>query len=274
MPLFMLRWVVVKDSIKTQDILFTDEYSTYPMYVFALEYAEIIINNLTGQPMGWLVMIRYWLIHYNVQWTKVTLASKWKIHLNQSEVNRNWYLRHRSTFGNVSYVLKRVMIIVFVIVIINLIYLFLVNIDEFDPWIIIGALFNITPLISVFVLYFKIRKFDDNFYIITELKRIVMAYIFGIVSWVIIDSSTEYATSSYQRDWLLSISAVFWNTVAVFIQTWWVLRDNKSILDPESYTSPKKMDTVSQSSSNPDGLEILLTTGSTFEMFMEHLSKE
>ncbi len=55
------------------------------------------------------------MTYFETKWTLSTIHSEWKIHINPETVEKDWFLRNKSTWGSLRWVAKRIFPIYFII---------------------------------------------------------------------------------------------------------------------------------------------------------------
>ena len=152
-----------------------------------------ILANFILYSLAWLLMLKYWLIHYNVEWTRFTMNSKWIIHLNHSAVSDNWYLRNKRKYGNFTYCIKRLAVFLVILFGFNVIdpLIFGDNDAVFNT--LMAIITNLFPVVII-VLYLKMHcsKFEDNFYVMKEMRYITICVIGGFISFGIVGTVPVY----------------------------------------------------------------------------------
>eukprot|EP01084_Bolivina_argentea_P281532 481708_1 len=272
-PLYLLRYTLNAETIKVTD-------TNIPTFTLIIYYIQEVLGD-TIIPNAWLLTLRYWLIHFNVKWTKNTIDSKWKIHLNADQVKKNWYLKNKSTYGNLSWILKRLMIIISILISIHLTMEILFP-KGFVFATLVSFLLIITPMIIPYILYIKMRKFQDKFYIMQEFRNITINIFVGTVAYLLIGMSPSFGVSAFLRAVMVACLRVIMNTSSLAIQLWWVMhiinKDNKILL---SWNTERELSIDSVASTSKSDIQnhivqmqTILKDENSFEQFMQHLSKE
>ena len=216
-PLYLFTYTICDDP---QNFNLDCNYIQNQNFIFMMHYIHTFFFYLTHFA-GWVLLLRYWLIYFNVNWTKATLSKTWKIHLNHLEIAKNWYLSHKSTFGNSKYCLKR-MTIVYLIVAAIMVCLMIFALESDGPSInaIAGLLFNIAPLVIMCILVYKIRAFGDNFYIVQEIKWLIIVTFIASIGYLIIRADM----SLFMRSFCANLISIFKSVVGLYIQTMYTLK--------------------------------------------------
>eukprot|EP01084_Bolivina_argentea_P286458 491391_1 len=142
----------------------------------------------------------------------------------------------------------------------------------------ISILLTIPPIIFTLILYFKMRRFEDNFYIMKEFHRMTFILVTSFAAYLLTGITPYFGASLYVRAVLIYVSASICLFISIMIQTYWVIhsinKDNKLLLtrvtSRENSISSKSDATFSVSRL----MEQQLKLEQTFEDFMNHLSKE
>eukprot|EP01084_Bolivina_argentea_P045914 84509_1 len=282
---------------------FSNDYDNFSDIPPVLFHITIIFSTLLQTPIPWLMATRFWLIYYNVQWTKSTLNKQWKIHLNYLEIDQNWFLSHKSTVGNAKYLTLRVLIIVFCLSIFS-IFIRAASIAEGS----INGAFSLfisafLPFLFMIIISCKMRKFTDYFYIIKEFKAITICIYANIAAYIIFRGILPqiFGWNGYIKELIVSILMAIQVPMFVTVQTIYVLHnmginDHSSNVGKFQRLNSNKIDLVlseilssntsTKTQSETDGksneeqtvsaitIDDTLSKESTFEAFMLHLSKE
>eukprot|EP01084_Bolivina_argentea_P317312 550144_1 len=57
-------------------------------------------------PIIWCILIRFWLIYYGLNHSNSIMNKQWLAHLDPSLVSKDFWLRHKTTFGSEKYVTR------------------------------------------------------------------------------------------------------------------------------------------------------------------------
>eukprot|EP01084_Bolivina_argentea_P255766 430321_1 len=278
-PLFLLEITIRDDRITWKDIkdTKTDVSTSLIMLHFIHQFFNLIINSLS-----WLLMLRYWLIHFNVKWIKHTMHSKWIIHLNHDRVNDNWYLKNKNKYGNLSYTLKRLLIFLCLLFTLRILVSIIFQEKGLIFAIFMDVISNIFPMFAIIILYIKLLyyKFNDRFYIMKEIKYITLNFFIGLFVFMIASSVSIYlGATAYTRATLVFLSVVIATAFNIVIQIWWVvhvIENDKSIeLQTNSVRSGSETPSpVNQMDTHYEALNSILSTQQSFDEFVLHLNEE
>eukprot|EP01084_Bolivina_argentea_P159938 278566_1 len=287
----------------------SNDYNKFSDVSPILLTTSIIISGLVHIIVPWLICLRFWLIYYNIEWTKSTINKKWKIHLNYLDIDKDWFLSNKSTFGNAKYLIKRVSIVALCLSILTIIIKLISS-----PFIInklIQLITNIVPLLFMLIIGCKMKKFNDYFYIIKEFKLITILIYITIIVYILCSVILPqiFSWNAYITSLIFSIFFAIQSTLFVISQTIYVLKitkiDKKSdgiferlnsnkteiaLSDivsasntptaEQSVNTKKQYETQTQTDSNTINetktikINDTLSNSDTFELFMSHLSKE
>lgn len=242
---------------------------------------NLFFDYLILSSMSWILMLKYWLIHYDVQWTRYTLNSKWIIHLNPASVQYNWYLRNKRKFGNFKYCIKRLSGFLLILFFLNLFKPTIIGHFGLFVSTILSILTHIFPALTILVLYLRMycSKFEDTFYVIKELRYITIIFfatlpIFAIIGTVPIALGATVYTRAVMVASQIGITAMMIVLMQTALVTHWI---NKDVRIKAKAKRAKENEESSQSSSNKtdyDEIVKMLQDENEFERFVEHLMTE
>eukprot|EP01084_Bolivina_argentea_P239149 401956_1 len=258
-PVYLLRHTIIQNNMLT-DI-------------------HLIIYHFTIFPLSYLLTLRYWMIYFNVNWIKATIDKKWKIHLNPIQTEENFYLKSKSTWGNLSWSLKRFCLIIILIDIISLISMLILSTSMYT---LISLLLNVAPIFIIFYLFFKIRQHNDDFHILKELKIIIFLVIFSVMRYIVIGFLPIFGIDIYFRYLFLSVFSSIFMPMYLYFQTLFIVytinhTDNqRDILQLTNHTSrsTSKSSVEMSDSNSPISLRDTLKNEDLFESFMQHVTRE
>eukprot|EP01084_Bolivina_argentea_P223993 378861_1 len=248
----------------------------------------------------WCLVWRYWLTYYDIHFADNTQNSEWKTIINSTDSKQNWFLNHMQTYGNLKWVLKRLLCIYIPIVIIS-------SIVQILPWFnyysqtvatsIDGVLSFLTGI--CFIIIYKLTPpFKDKFFIKYELKIIIyiwclewsLIFIVRALNFVI---NIDIILLVLLQSWTAIITTAFWT----YLCTLWILK--KCVTNTQSYkttfsfsfSSSTALREMSQNISNKPHMDRspsvatsqkgkalqlyeLLANSVGFDLFMTHLANE
>eukprot|EP01084_Bolivina_argentea_P077468 140507_1 len=270
-----------------------------------LYYLQIISFAAIQSGGSWILLLRYWMIYFNVFWTRATLNKGWSVHLNHLDTDKNWYLSHKSSFGNFKYNLKILCFIYFIMAVISVLITFIHSSIGKSLGSLISVLMTFPPILGLFILGYKIRKFQDYFHVIQEFNIISIYVSTYIIAYVIIGGllPVVFGLTVYVRSLLVLGLSTCTSIIFMYLQTIYILRKVISDgllsqqlslrLNPIAEMSNSNSDNEMSSTDivNTDIGSIVSRRGrnhaklggllvnivnniSKFESFMQHLSKE
>ena len=301
-PLYLLTYTICNDpqAFSTNCDIENKSIINFIHYFLLLCIYSFSTPNL------WIVLLRYWLIYYNVNWTRSTINKTWKIHLNPSDVESDWYLSNKSKYGNIKYCGKRVFILYLIFAPCTiLLKCFVYQDDGFEMNAIVGLLYKFIPMLIMMIFAFKIRKFKDGFHIIKEVKLVVLVVMSGMILFPLIGALTSIlGLNLFWRSVFSTIVSAIQSTAYLYTQTLYVLRmvNNDQGLDftaiPQKMTNDEmalstviemqsehvqreRVQSKTQRTTSIDKnggtfseLDDTLKDGDCFEKFMQHLANE
>ena len=148
-----------------------------------LEIIDHILYPLT-HGVVFCEVCRLWLICYDLNYLDSSINNGWKSHINPSFGSKNWWLKHRKTFGNYQYVRNRFLCYGIssglTIMTLNLIY-------GYQDWIaLVDASLYGVPLIFLIFMYCKCPTITkDDFYFQLEFRTSIIFYIIVLIVYII-----------------------------------------------------------------------------------------
>lgn len=146
---------------------------------------------------------RLWLIHYDLSYLHSSKNQKWKVLIDPSFAEKNWYLRNRDRFGNKRYIFTRaVLYFIFETSATVTIYAYTQtsNIQYLKFANLVDAVLFIAPLVLINTTYWKSPKeLDDELYFHFEYRTsaIMMTcgfalYVAAVIAGALISVQLEY----------------------------------------------------------------------------------
>ena len=220
-----------------------------------------------------LSLLRYWLIYYDIQFSKSCLNLQWKSCINSNFdtlKSDKWFSKHRNNYGNQSFMIKRTTIIcaVFCSIIIptGWLYDFRVITIYLFP-IVIVSLFSFILLALIFLSRKMPRDFQDNIHLRKEAVLISYSWITALLMYGLLSIIEVIIGRNLFTAFLVYVSAMIAAFATPFISTFWVMQQIKIHENVVfEYTIKHKN----------SGLELMQILGSEklFELYMQHLIKE
>ena len=211
-------------------------------------YPELIMLQIlyfladtAGIIVFWMWTWRFWLIHYNIQWTTAYLKNKWKHGIDPLYIKitkTNWYISHKTTYGNNKWIFSRFIVpaVVFLEIFVYIpdtlsIFLFSQKLAN-----IFDIIQSISPFISfiiISIIYCKTPTLKDNFFILQEMKCMMIALIFisitNLANTMLSSYDPNNTTFNYIIPIMLNLEFLS-EFAAMMIATRWVLTKTKNIL--------------------------------------------
>ena len=201
-----------------------EEHNNVP---YALYFSAIVLSTFSNYITPWILATRFYLIYFKVQWTQSTLNKQWKIHINPIDIEKDWYLTHKSTFGNAKYLTIRTLSISIILCFISIALRILDLRSEVPVFrLITGIAFIIVPLIFMIIIGCKMRQFVDLFYIMKEFRAIQILIYVHISIWFILYLFVPAipGMNAYYSAWIASIVSTIMSCTFVVLQTIYILR--------------------------------------------------
>lgn len=242
------------------------------LFIFKLFYGAIMYNafliydatsltfNILLAIDDWVLMVilyfwvwRFYILFFELNWTINVLDNEWMVLLNSSSTQRNWYLMKKKTFGNDKWIFLRYilpLIIISCLLLANNVVLGQLFGNNYRAWGIIqlwGAMIEIIPFIILIFIFckFKRNQFDDQFFILQELKYIFIALSIDNTANILVFVGTTFLwQNSLFYHIIIPCFAynVIWGSqfVACVISTKWVNNKVFSIVQFNQYSILRK----------------------------------
>eukprot|EP01084_Bolivina_argentea_P271948 462870_1 len=174
-----------------------------------------------------LILCRFWLLHFQIQWTSHTKMLQILTQINPSAKDMSWYIRHRVTLGNPKVCVNIMTVVFFIIVGISSgVYFLCFDTDNRYIWCLTDSILLTLPIIGAFIIWFKTPKFFDLYLIRKELSIIMICDGLGIIGYIITILCLVYA-SEEAIVFVMIVGIVFGATIysaISLISTFWVLQ--------------------------------------------------
>ena len=97
------------------DIIYEDanDGKSIPVYHIIVEVWQWTIDPFLSQGVLYLLLLKFYMIYYEINWTLSSLRLKWVLHINPTVGKQDHFLLNKKTFGNVKFVAKRYVAIYF-----------------------------------------------------------------------------------------------------------------------------------------------------------------
>eukprot|EP01084_Bolivina_argentea_P273108 465149_1 len=249
------------------------------LYVHSSNYIYLAVNIFGGLLYKVMISIwvwRFWCLHFDYCWTDIMFREQWKCIINNTINPENFYLSKKSTFGNKRWIFKVFILplIIFTFLTTDILRFILSHIMYFDNKTVntvklCSVPISIGPAILLTILYFKIPKFKDHFFIKNELGllliSILMMYISYFSYYFFIQFAADILTQS-EYDKIMkyfhpasTFAVVFFDFLCLMISTFLVNNKVKQIINTESYSIHnlhdnirKKQDAINRKKSSVD----------------------
>eukprot|EP01084_Bolivina_argentea_P075850 137461_1 len=243
--------------------------------------------------VGWAW--RFFMISYDMKFEIATNNKQWQYIINPSSIQlteSKWIIQKKNTYGNARWIGKHFIlpwVVFWFIYTAVLITRYANNSTIGGIFFAIGAFFNEYSLyIALVIIYWKIPRFNDHFYISDELKRVIITY--TIIPLCDLGSGIYQIISKQTTGWPFTLNIfidITTMTLVSLISTQWVLKKLKPIMIAKKTIEQANALDVQQKlndslCSNEDLLASIqsyelknaMTSSKTFETFMRYLSKE
>mmetsp|Transcript_107669 Transcript_107669/g.131385 ORF Transcript_107669/g.131385 Transcript_107669/m.131385 type:complete len:461 (+) Transcript_107669:52-1434(+) len=230
------------------------------------------------------VTVTYWMKLFTFNWSNAITKCEWRYIITNKE-HKNWYMKHKDTYGNPNYVLKHFGIIYGIIGLIgftSFIVGYIINWNGHILSIIIGRVIPVSlqsiMAVAFFVIILKTQKFEDLMFITQETRYHFYLLIFWVVCFCgsfamgIIGDILKWDTETrviYTCIWMLPIAGLI-GFAGLVVSTFVVINNfmnDKSIMI-ENLRNELSADNPAYSIHNIIGHKVCM------ESFMKHLLKE
>eukprot|EP01084_Bolivina_argentea_P298965 515315_1 len=213
-PIFILS-VILNPSTVTVKSLDSSNMSKDEYYGSILRVIAFTLYCFSIHAIIIILIVRSWIIYFNLNWKLQTQQSEWTIHINNDHTSNLWFVNHRNSFGS----FKNIMIAALSYYFVEGLLLMFLNFFSSNIFIgIMDPFFFLVEIAMLTFLWFKIPPFYDVFAIKDELKRILIVGLIGLiiyVSWIISALSFGYNVP------LLIIMDIFMSLIGGYMG--WVL---------------------------------------------------
>ena len=97
-------WIVYICDISKSIILNILCILTYPIILYGLLYS---------------LLCRFWIIRYDIQFVRAQCNNKWRSVINEEYVEQNWYIIHKSKWGNCKFITTHILLPIYTICIVS-----------------------------------------------------------------------------------------------------------------------------------------------------------
>lgn len=210
-------------------------YLLFPVPCFSYEqlhgpFDDLFLYLLARIPMMTLLHFileieasRIWCMYFNLQFLHSSQKQRWKVLIDHSFAEKDWYLRNKETWGNARFVSKRVAVYYLFAIITYTIstvsyatmqkgqYLFL--------WDVLDAILFIAPLVLIVYTYCRSPDTNDNLFIQFEHRTTTITFCIGFIAYVgaiIVEAIGVDTNISYT---LVSVATIFVMSVPSLLST-------------------------------------------------------
>eukprot|EP01084_Bolivina_argentea_P195350 335144_1 len=209
----------------------------------AIYYNSIILRIIflstyafTTHTILWFCALKYWLLLYDIKFSILNAGNQWKICIDPSfNINTNWFIFSKKTYGNESYCKKRILFILFVTISSETILSFIKEWEKYVGFFDIFCL--LIPLILIGIFWNKTDKYLDYFRIREESRMLVIGagILIGIYSILMI---IETFLGKQIDIFVIVITCEYIFGIGVFIiclfWTFWTLNKNQHLLQKDN----------------------------------------
>ena len=256
---------------------------------FGIESAENFLFNqaqIFHIPFAYFISLaelsRLYLISFHLHYLHASRNEQWKSQIDESFIEKDWYLKNKNIFGNYRYVL----IVASIYVIISIVCVSISFLIDETIGGIINIIFLTIPIIFVLTLYFKSRnmfqKLGDKFFFYYAFRAValistfclVMNIIFSIVYYLVSDGAVTRVfiflngTLAYTAPSLVSTVVITRKVLSLHV--WTTLKHN---FDEEIVTPSAIADTDKESMNATDRIYAMLKDQDKCEEFIHFMYK-
>eukprot|EP01083_Nonionella_stella_P026455 72825_1 len=233
------------------------------------------IQNICHTPLvyavSWLFITRVWLISYDLNYANSNMNKKWKSYLDPTLVAKDFWLKHRNTYGNSHYVMRFTFAATAIYCTISWIsvqlYLGTDKIVDVETYLHVSL--HLSVVIILIALYIRLPHVLDLFYLRFEVKMFAIILILGLL-WISIMMQIVRRVHSdiiAMIALVLKINGATLTYLAMDLtSTWWILRKLDGGLNNSSLKQINRQ--------NVRELNRVLLDSDNFELFVQHLARE
>ena len=228
-----------------------------------------------------LLVIRLWLVYYDVGFANASLNVSWKACISSDIATlkkERWYMKHKSTLGNISYITYRFIIIYIIWTTCTMIavYVYTFGVTQLRIGGAFASILYLGAVIFIMILPRKIPDFSDNFYVCKEAKLMAFYLRIAVVTYIACYIINVVVGQSVITWMLIEFVGVISAFICPFISTFWVLKQvrSKSIIVPDSSFQVDPDTPATPDLTQDLELEDVLGREDSFSAFMQHLIRE
>eukprot|EP01084_Bolivina_argentea_P112987 201464_1 len=175
------------------------------------------------------LVLRYFVVYFDLNFANSMLDSKWKSILNSNFDNHNWFLKHKKTYGNFSWQIKRYFIGWFILSILSTIIrnLYQFNVYSESAASIFHGIIIFTYAPILIYLYSKIIIINTIpiFYIKLEMQYITIIFVSQFIVYLIsILLKQFYGLNDFILQCIWSFSGMIAVSLYLYFFTIWTLK--------------------------------------------------
>ena len=181
---FSIFMILIVFTFKSGIILFETEMTEQTNNILLICFTSLKI--ICFHAILYLMVLRFWLMFFDVQWTIATLDKEWTVFLDPNVAKKNWYFSNLETYGNWQWLLPRLILFYLISISISItmnvcILLQYINIGFYA----INMLLILIPIVINIVIYTKTPTFYDHYYMRDEMKAINNVFILYLIMQII-----------------------------------------------------------------------------------------
>ena len=183
-------------------LLYTSDF--HPSLTIIAYYANLAIYPFAAYSFIWGLAVKYWWLLFKIQWIRSTQNATWKIHINQSKVDHNWFLRHKQTLGSTPYTLK-IASVIYILSILSYYAVVIVYGDLSMMYSLVQLIIILIPTTISGIAWYKTPKLFDDLHYVQECRWMMRICIAYFVTYFIVGMSPMLGATDYIRQILGNI---------------------------------------------------------------------
>eukprot|EP01083_Nonionella_stella_P025547 70316_1 len=235
------------------------------------------------------LICKSWIIYYDYQYIMMRLSLQWTSIINATSHSTNWFLRNRTTFGNLNWIGLRLAVLFIVLSALAFFSIFMMF-SAVHLFALIGLLLFIASTVLPFTAYIVIlcktpssQKYSDSFFIHWESKLIakflailILLFSIGFGIAILVFMFVADLLPYYTAVWGALIPSYI--AVMIYASTKLIINKNDSSLD--KHHRLERLDSLSNQDHALDRipaaqrLYAILADTDALNLFMLHLTKE
>eukprot|EP01084_Bolivina_argentea_P086902 157029_1 len=186
---------------------------------------SFILTPLTSIPITYILALKCWHMFYDLNWLMADRNSVWKYHMNPKLTQCDFWLRNKQTLGSISWNTKHILIPLWLltsIISIILLQLYGMQFNTKTYYIahVVTCFFFASPGFFIGILYFKMSKCNDNFFLKDEFAILSKIIEYGVFSYIgtVILATYEYFIGGL-LNYFVNITVFF---LLAMCSTWYI----------------------------------------------------